>query len=133
MGVLVVQSYEMKNVFSSSDLVLFSGLADSISMAIGRYRAEQNRRRIESLYNTVVDSLVQGVVMCDPMDKILFANRAFSRIVGIPASELVGRDFSELVSPGTPAEPPASGKPEASGNAAHIMSHLSARTGWRYR
>lgn len=98
-GVLVVQSYEMKNVFSSSDLALFSGLADSISMAIGRYRAEQNRRRIESLYNTVVDSLVQGVVMCDPMDRILFANRAFSRIVGIPASELEGREFSELVSP----------------------------------
>lgn len=96
-GVLVVQSYAMKNVFSKTDLVLFSGLADSISMAIGRYRAEQNRRRIESLYNTVVDSLVQGVIMCDPMDRILFANHAFSKIIGIPAEKLEGRLFSELI------------------------------------
>ena len=96
-GVLVVQSYTMKNVFSQTDLVLFSGLADSISMAIGRYRAEQNRRRIESLYNTVVDSLVQGVIMCDPMDRILFANQAFSKIIGIPAEKLEGRLFSEII------------------------------------
>lgn len=96
-GVLVVQSYAMKNVFSQTDLVLFSGLADSISMAIGRYRAEQNRRRIESLYNTVVDSLVQGVIMCDPMDRILFANQAFARIIGIPAEKLEGRLFSEII------------------------------------
>ena len=96
-GVLVVQSYAMKNVFSKTDLVLFSGLADSISMAIGRYRSEQNRRRIESLYNTVVDSLVQGVIMCDPMDRILFANQAFSKIIGIPAEKLEGRLFSEII------------------------------------
>lgn len=96
-GVLVVQSYAMKNVFSKTDLVLFAGLADSISMAIGRYRSEQNRRRIESLYNTVVDSLVQGVIMCDPMDRILFANQAFTRIIGVPAEELVGKLFSEFI------------------------------------
>jgi len=96
-GVIVVQSYTMKNVFSQTDLVLFAGLADSISMAIGRYRAEQNRRRIESLYNTVVDSLVQGVIMCDPMDRILFANQAFSKIIGIPAEQLEGRLFAELI------------------------------------
>ena len=97
-GVLVVQSYSMKNVFSNRDLVLLSGLGDSISMAISRYRAEQDRRRIESLYNTVVDNLIQGVIMCDPVDRILFANRAFSRIVGVPAEELEGKTFYELVS-----------------------------------
>jgi PAS domain S-box-containing protein len=98
-GVLVVQSYTMKNVFSNTDLVLFSGLADSISVAIGRYRAEQNRRRIESLYNTVVDSLLQGVIMCDPQDRILFANKTFSKIVGIPAEELEGKNFANLIPP----------------------------------
>lgn len=99
-GVLVVQSYDMKNVFSQTDLVLFSGLADSVSMAISRYRAEQNRKRIESLYNTVVDSLLQGVIMCDPSDRILFANTAFSRIIGVPADELEGRLFSEFIPDG---------------------------------
>lgn len=97
-GVLVVQSYTMKNVFSNKDLVLLSGLGDSVSMAISRYRAEQNRRRIESLYNTVVDNLLQGVIMCDPLDRILFANQAFSRIVGVPAEELEGKIFYELIS-----------------------------------
>ncbi|MCD4707703.1 MAG: PAS domain S-box protein [Candidatus Sabulitectum sp.] len=97
-GVLVVQSYSMKKVFSNTDLVLFSGLAESISMAIDRYRAEQNRKRIESLYNTVVDNLRQGVIMCDPADKILFANEAFSNIVGIPADQLKGMSLSSLIS-----------------------------------
>jgi len=98
-GVLVVQSYTMKNVFSSTDLVLFSGLAESISMGIDRYRTDQNRKRIESLYNTVVNSLNQGVLLCDPEDRILFANDAFSSISGIPAGQLKGMKLSSLVSP----------------------------------
>ncbi len=97
-GVLAVQSYTMKNVFSQTDLVLFSGLAKSISMAIDRYRAEQNRKRIESLYNTVVNNLHHGVLMCDPADNILFANKAFSNIVGIPAEQLKGMNISSLIS-----------------------------------
>ena len=97
-GVLVVQSYSMKNVFSNTDLVLFAGLAESISMAIDRYRAEQNRKRLDSLYNTVVDNLRQGVLMCDPTDRILFANEAFSKIVGIPAVKLQGMSFDSLLS-----------------------------------
>jgi len=96
-GILVVQSYTMKNVFSNSDLVLLAGLAESISMAVSRYRAEQNRRRIEALYNTVVDNLTQGVLMCDPVDRILFANEAFSRIIGIPSEELQGREISDII------------------------------------
>lgn len=97
-GVLVVQSYSMKNVFSNIDLVLFTGLAESISMAIDRYRTEQNRMRIDSLYNTVVDNLRQGVLMCDPADKILFANEAFSNIVGIPADRLKGMNLTSIIS-----------------------------------
>lgn len=98
-GVLVVQSYSMKNVFSNTDLVLFSGLAKSISMAIDRYRTEQNRRRIESLHNTIVENLHQGVLMCDPSDNILFANEAFANIVGIPADQLSGMNITSLISP----------------------------------
>jgi PAS domain S-box-containing protein len=97
-GVLVVQSYTMKNVFSSTDLVLFSGLAESISMGIDRYRTDQNRKRIESLYNTVVNSLNQGVLMCDQEDRILLANDAFSSIAGIPAEQLEGMELSSLIS-----------------------------------
>ncbi len=97
-GVLVVQSYTMKSVFSNTDLVLFAGLAESISMAIDRYRTEQNRKRLDSLYNTVVDNLRQGVLMCDPGDRILFANEAFSNIVGIPAEKLKGMSFDSLLS-----------------------------------
>ncbi len=97
-GVLVVQSYMMKGVFSNKDLLLFSSLAESISMAIDRYRAEQNRKIIESLYNTVVENLHQGVLMCDPADNILYANNAFSHIIGIPAEELVGISFDSLIS-----------------------------------
>ena len=97
-GVLVVQSYSMKNIFSNTDLVLLSGLAESISMAIDRYRTDQNRKRVESLYNTVVENLSQGVLMCDPGDTILFANKAFSSIVGIPAESLTGMKFDSLIS-----------------------------------
>ncbi len=97
-GVLAVQSYSMKNVFSKTDLALLAGLSESISMAIDRYRTEQNRKRIESLYNTVVDNLQQGVIMCDPTDKILFANEAFSNIIGIPADQLKGMKLASFIS-----------------------------------
>ncbi len=97
-GVLVVQSYAMKKVFSNSDLVLFSGLAESISMAISRYRSEQTRKRIEALTSTVIENLHQGVIMCDPSDNILFANEAFSNIVGIPAEQLSSMNISDLIS-----------------------------------
>ncbi|PIE52241.1 hypothetical protein CSA37_07730 [Candidatus Fermentibacteria bacterium] len=96
-GVLSVQSYDTKSLFSETDLVMLSGLADNISMAISRYRSELNRRKIQSLYNTVVDNLIQGVVMCDPEDVILFANRAFSGIMGIPAENLEGMNFADLI------------------------------------
>ncbi len=98
-GVLVVQSYSMKNVFSNTDLVLFSGLAKSISMAIDRYRTEQNRRRIELLHNTVVENLHQGVLMCDPSDNILFANEAFANIIRVPADQLIGMSINSFISP----------------------------------
>jgi PAS domain S-box-containing protein len=97
-GVLSVKSYAMKHVFSSTDLVLFSGLAESISMGIDRYRTNQNRKRMESLYNTVVNNLNQGVLMCDPSDRIVFANEAFSCISGIPAEQLKGVSLSTLLS-----------------------------------
>ena len=96
-GVLVVQSYTMQNVFLQSDLLLFSNLADNISMAISQYRAEQARKKIEALYNTVVDNLQQGVIMCDPEDNILFANKAFSNIVKIPPDILITMNISELI------------------------------------
>ena len=36
--------------------------------------------------------------MCDPADNILFANKAFSNIVGIPAEQLKGMNISSLIS-----------------------------------
>ncbi|KAF4516067.1 hypothetical protein B566_EDAN000304 [Ephemera danica] len=43
-----------------------------------------------------LDVLTEGVVLLDPLDVIMLANRAFADRVGVDAQSLVGRDLCEL-------------------------------------
>ena len=53
--------------------------------------------RRDALFRALVDNVQDAVVV--HRDHIVFANAAFSRLVGRPTDELVGRSLSEFVSP----------------------------------
>jgi PAS domain S-box-containing protein len=47
----------------------------------------------------VLETLNQGVIINDDRKRIIFANRLFLKMIGIPAEELLGITITDLYSP----------------------------------
>jgi PAS domain S-box-containing protein len=62
-----------------------------------RRKSEESLRRSEELYRVLVESLGEGVGLFDAEGCVVFANPALSRILSVPADELLGRRFSDFV------------------------------------
>jgi len=59
-------------------------------------KAEEALRRSERQYRTLVEAAQEGVAICDPDEKITFANQAFADQLGYTKEELVGLNLREL-------------------------------------
>jgi two-component system phosphate regulon sensor histidine kinase PhoR len=56
-------------------------------------------RRSERRLNSVIETMESGLLMVDPTGRVSLANRAFERMFGIPATDLVGQSFQRLTYP----------------------------------
>jgi PAS domain S-box-containing protein len=61
-----------------------------------RIEAENLLRSNEEHFRSLVENLHVGIVLCDPVGRILFANQAASDIFGIPAQMAVGKTAVDL-------------------------------------
>ena len=52
----------------------------------------------------VLETLNQGVIINDDRKRIVFANRLFLKMIGLPADELLGRPVTDLYPPADAAE-----------------------------
>ncbi len=48
-------------------------------------------------YDWVMDSLIDGVIIDDPRGRIVYANRAFANMLGVPRSELIGQRWVQYM------------------------------------
>jgi len=73
---------------AAGEVIGFFALVEDISE---RKRAEAARRESEERLRLVVESLAEGIVVQDAQGRIVSANEAAQRILGLSADELIGR------------------------------------------
>jgi two-component system NtrC family sensor kinase len=83
--------------FTTEDLWLLSTVATNASVVLANSRLYEMVRRSEEEWETAFNALIEGIAVVGPDGAILRANRALAVVAELPESELVGRNFSELL------------------------------------
>ncbi|HEY9014969.1 MAG TPA: PAS domain-containing protein, partial [Gemmatimonadales bacterium] len=84
--------------FTTEDLWLLSTVATNASVVLANSRLYEMVRRGEEEWETAFHALTEGIAVVGPEGAILRANHALAALVGVPETELVGSDFSQLFS-----------------------------------
>lgn len=88
LGVLVIQSYDPQVHFTSREKKILTFVSQHIARVLDRRLAEEALRRSEERYRTLFENLTQAVLWFDHDGRLLTANPATERILGLSASEL---------------------------------------------
>ena len=79
---------------------VFEGLREQTRrMSMSRYNEERRTRALEQ-YKDFFEASTDGMVVLDADAAILYVNRAAEQMTGYAREGVMGRDFTELVSPG---------------------------------
>ena len=97
-GVVVMQSYRDESAYSPSDMDVLSIISNTIAGAIKYKQSEEALRASEEQYRILIDNIQDGVFLIYKR-KLEFANDAFAKMVGYNVEELIGKDFSVIISP----------------------------------
>ncbi|HYF38753.1 MAG TPA: ATP-binding protein, partial [Gemmatimonadales bacterium] len=84
--------------FTTEDLWLLSTVATNASVVLANSRLYEMVRRGEEEWETAFNALAEGIAVVGPNGAILRANRALAGVVQVAESELVGRNFADLLS-----------------------------------
>ena len=95
-GVLVLQSYDDENAYSSRDVELIVSVASQIALAIERKRAEDELRKREAEHTIIFNSAPSIIVCKDAASVILRANKAAGEFFGVSPEQLQGKHVSEV-------------------------------------
>jgi two-component system, NtrC family, sensor kinase len=96
MGALAVADRQ-GGPLSAEDLWLFSTVATNASVVMTNSHLYEMVRRSEAEWETAFNALTEGIAVVGPEGRVLRANFALAAIVELPASELVGRSFADML------------------------------------
>jgi two-component system sensor histidine kinase/response regulator len=98
-GVLVLQHYEKKNVYSERDIQFLDSAGSKIALAIERRQAEIELRESELLVRSITDSAQDAILMMDHEGLISYWNPAAERIFGYTREEAIGQNLHDFIVP----------------------------------
>jgi PAS domain S-box-containing protein len=98
-GVLVVQHYQEKNVYSHRDLEFLSSVADQVALAIERKQAERALRESESRYRDLVENAHDIIYEHDLKGNYTSINKAGEQITGYSLAETLNLNLQQTVAP----------------------------------
>lgn len=98
-GVVVVQSYQARSVYSEQDLELLAIVAETISSAIDRRRAAEELAASEKRYRELVETSNDLIWTLDLTGHLTFVNQASRRVYGYEPEEMIGRLFTDFETP----------------------------------
>ena len=96
MGALAVADRQ-GGPLSAEDLWLFSTVATNASVVMTNSHLYEMVRRSEAEWETAFNALTEGIAVVGPEGRVLRANHALAAIVDLPAVELVGRSFADMI------------------------------------
>jgi len=95
MGVLVVSTKAL-HTFSEGEQALLGALGNTIGVAVDNAHLFEDVLRGRNEWETTFDAITNGVSIHSEDYTIIRANRALSRLLDIPAEELIGRKCYEV-------------------------------------
>jgi len=96
-GVIAVQSYTNYSSFTRTDLKLLEFLSDQIAASINRKRIEEQIRKSEKNYRTLIETMNEGLAVVDDKDIIQFVNERFCNMTGHAEKELIAQSFAKFI------------------------------------
>ena len=97
-GVVAVQSYNKKSLYSAKDLELMTFVSENIAFAIERKLAEDALRESEEKYRHLVERANDGIALIQ--DGLLeYINPRMTEIFGYAQNELIGQPFTTYIHP----------------------------------
>jgi PAS domain S-box-containing protein len=96
LGILAVDDIVAKRSLDKSDVNLLEGIAAHIAISINNARSFQKLQQSEAKYRQTMESLREGFFEIDLHRKVLFANLAFSRLLGRSAEDIVHAHFDRF-------------------------------------
>ncbi len=96
-GVVAVQSYEERALYSQQDLEILTFVADNIAQVVQRKKAEEELRKSEVRFRALFEASPDAIFVEDRHGNVLDVNPAAEALQGIPRERLVGMNVAELV------------------------------------
>ncbi|UCG61006.1 MAG: PAS domain S-box protein [Candidatus Zixiibacteriota bacterium] len=96
-GVVAVQSYTDPSTYQESDMDLMTFVSRHISMAVERKLAEEALRESEEHYRSLVETMNEGLAVCDNNNIIMFANRKFCDMLGYTSNEVLNSNLLDYL------------------------------------
>jgi two-component system NtrC family sensor kinase len=96
MGALAVADRQ-GGPFTTEDLWLLSTVATNASVVLTNSRLYEMVRRSKEEWETAFNALAEGIAVVGQEGAVLRANRALAALAELPESELVGRNFCEML------------------------------------
>ena len=96
MGALAVADRQ-GGPFTTEDLWLLSTVATNASVVLTNSRLYEMVRRSKEEWETAFNALAEGIAVVGLEGAVLRANRALAALAEVPESDLVGRNFCEML------------------------------------
>ncbi|MBI5000543.1 MAG: PAS domain S-box protein [Euryarchaeota archaeon] len=98
-GVIAVQSYTNPRAYDEKDKAVLQFVSHQIANAIDVVRAEEALRESNEYLNNLFDHANTPIIVWDTQYKITRFNRAFEKLTGRTAKEVIGRSIEILFPP----------------------------------
>jgi PAS domain S-box-containing protein len=86
-------------MFTAELIARWERLADTLAVALARFRAGEALQASEARFRGVFDNAAVGIVQAEPDGRILLANETCCRMLGYTADELVGMHVLDITYP----------------------------------
>ncbi len=86
-GVVGVQSYDDKSLYSEKDMELLNFVAGHIALIVERKRAEEALRESEARYRSLIETSPDAITLTDLEGNLLMANQEAARLLGVDSVE----------------------------------------------
>ncbi len=90
--------------WKEEDIALLELAAQMFVNALQRKRTERALRESDIRYRTLVESLGEGLLFCDPEDTVIHINRRFSEMTGFSHEEMYGKSVFDFFVPTTESD-----------------------------
>lgn len=95
LGLLCIQSQDHRD-FLPEDEELLTAIGNQIGIAIANARLIEDAEQRRATLDSVMNSLVDGLILMDKRGRITFLNPRATDILGLPARSLLGRTFAAM-------------------------------------